>query len=505
MKLKYIFLSFLFIQAIIVGACKKNDTVPPDLILPETASLNEGNSIQSILTVPISLSSPSDKQVNVKLSTSDGTAKAGQDYAAFTDTILVFQPGETSKNFDVKVISDKVFETDETFYISASHAINANLIKYRTIVTITNDDVFAPVVNVGSETKAIEGNTIPLTAKVNVVLSGVYDKEISLKWSTHDATAKSGIDYVAVSGASLVFAPGETQKFIEVQLINDQIFEFDDSLSVTVDEVTNATLGNNHSKVIITNDDVYTPEIAADGTITPDNYPEMSLVWSDEFNGASISSDNWTFETGGGGWGNNELETYTNAPNNAFVEGGKLNIVATKLYSIYNSARMITKGKKEFTYGRIDIRAKLPYGQGIWPALWMLGKNISQVGWPKCGEIDIMEYLGHEVSRVYGTAHYDDNGHQYKGGNYSLPSGNGFNDKFHVFTILWQENSIIWYVDYQKYYEVTPATVVFDSFRLPQFFIFNVAVGGNWPGNPNASTVFPQTMQVDYVRVFQPS
>ena len=114
-----------------------------------------------------------------------------------------------------------------------------------------------------------------------------------------------------------------------------------------------------------------------------------------------------------------------------------------------------------------------------------------------------MEYLGHESDKVYGTIHYNDGGHKYIGGNYKVNQSENYHDKFHVFTILWQENSIEWYVDYKKYYSVTPSTVRFDAFRLPQFFIFNVAVGGNWPGSPNASTVFPQSMIVDYVRVFQ--
>jgi beta-glucanase (GH16 family) len=166
---------------------------------------------------------------------------------------------------------------------------------------------------------------------------------------------------------------------------------------------------------------------------------------------------------------------------------------------------MVTKGKREFTYGRIDIRAKMPYGQGIWPALWMLGGNIGSVSWPACGEIDIMEYLGHDVAKIYGTVHYDKNGHQYTGGSSSLASGDGYDQKFHVFTIVWQQSGLTWYRDYIKYFEVSASAINYAAFTLPQFFIFNVAVGGNWPGNPNSSTVFTQTMQVDYVRVFQPN
>lgn len=362
-----------------------------------------------------------------------------------------------------------------------------------------------PDLTIASQTQVNEGNANPVKAIISLSLSQASDKEISLKWSTSDQTAKAGEDYTAVTDASIVFAPGETSKNIEISLLNDLVFEFNDVFKISITSVKNAIITNSQAKVVILNDDIYTPELVADGPITPDHYEGMNLVWSDEFNVATINTDCWKFEKGGGGWGNNELEIYTDATENAFAADGKLNIVATKSSGgVYNSARMITSGKKEFTYGRIDVRAKLPVGQGIWPAIWMLGANIGQVSWPACGEIDIMEYLGHDASKTYGTAHYNDNGHQYRGGNYTLPDGKGFNEKFHVFTILWQENSITWYVDYQKYYEVTPSTIKFDAFRLPQFFILNVAVGGNWPGNPDGTTIFPQTMQVDYVRVFQP-
>jgi len=504
MNTRTLFSIILIIQAVVVSSCKKSEAVLPDISIQETITTPEGTDQQLTVSIPVTLSAASGELVSMKWSTSDGTAKAGQDYIAKTDTVLVFQPGETTKNIVVKIVNDKIFEPDETFYVTLADAKNAALLKYRATVTITNDDPFLPVVNATPVTKVTEGNEVQVIAKIPVILSAASTQEVSLKWSTMDGTAKAGEDYVAKSGATLVFAPGETQKFIEVPIISDLVFEFNDSLTVTVNQVTNAASGNLHAKIIIMNDDTYTPEIAADGPITPDSYPGMQLVWSDEFNGNSINADNWSFESGGGGWGNNELETYTNAPENAFVNNGKLNIVATKKNDNYYSARMITRDKKEFTYGRIDIRAKLPAGQGIWPALWMLGGNISQVNWPTCGEIDIMENLGQDVTKVYGTVHYDDGGHKDKGDSYILPNNQGFNDEFHVFTILWQENSIIWYVDYQKYFEATSLSIKFSAFDLPQFFIFNVAVGGNWPGNPNATTAFPQTMQVDYVRVFQP-
>jgi beta-glucanase (GH16 family) len=291
---------------------------------------------------------------------------------------------------------------------------------------------------------------------------------------------------------------------MDVQLVSDSILEFNESFSIVIDQVTNAAYTPSEPKVELLNDDSFTPEMVNDGYMTPDSSPGMQLIWSDEFDGPNLNMSWWTYELGAGGWGNAELQTYTNSSNNSYINSGKLNIVAVNNYGNYTSARLITKGKKEFTYGRIDIRAKLPYGQGIWPALWMLGGNINQVSWPACGEIDIMENLGQNTKKVYGTAHYDNGGHQSSGGNFSLNTTEGFNDMFHVFTIVWQEGSITWYVDYKKYWEATSPTIKFDSFKLPQFFIFNIAVGGNWPGPPNATTVFPQTMSVDYVRVFQP-
>lgn len=244
------------------------------------------------------------------------------------------------------------------------------------------------------------------------------------------------------------------------------------------------------------------------GYSTPLSYSNYNLVWSDEFNGTALSND-WTFDigTGNGGWGNNELQYYTNQ--NYAVNGGFLEITAknqTFNSSLYTSTRIKTQGIKSWKYGRIDIRAALPYGQGIWPALWMLGDNISTAGWPSCGEIDIAELIGGAGANdrtVYGTAHWSDNGsHAQYGGNTVLPSGK-FSDEFHVFSIIWTPNSITWLMDDVAYNTINTTPAGLSEFQEKFFLIFNVAVGGNWPGNPDATTIFPQTMYVDYVRVFQ--
>jgi hypothetical protein len=241
------------------------------------------------------------------------------------------------------------------------------------------------------------------------------------------------------------------------------------------------------------------------GYSTPLNYPNYTLTWQDEFNGTSLSSD-WIHEIGNGswGWGNNELQYYRQQ--NTSVENGYLTIRAKQEYYggfNYTSSRIITKGNFFHKYGRIDIRAKLPYGQGLWPALWMLGENISSVGWPSCGEIDIMEMIGgngYNNRTVHGTIHWESNGHASYGGHNSLSSGM-FADEFHVFSIIWNQNSITWYRDDIQYHTVDINNL--SAFHNNFFFIFNVAVGGNWPGSPDATTVFPQTMIVDYIRVFQ--
>lgn len=248
--------------------------------------------------------------------------------------------------------------------------------------------------------------------------------------------------------------------------------------------------------------------IPTSGYSTPISYPGYTLVWNDEFTGTSLSAD-WTQEigTGSSGWGNNELEYYR--AENTTVGEGVLTITAKEENyngQNYTSSRIKTQGVKSFKYGRIDVRAALPYGKGLWPALWMLGDNITSVGWPACGEIDIMELIGGGTVNnrtVYGTIHWDDGGnHASYGGSKSLSTGT-FADEFHVFSIIWDANSINFLLDDVVYRtaDITPAGL--SEFHENFFLIFNVAVGGNWPGSPDGTTIFPQYMYVDYVRVFQ--
>jgi beta-glucanase (GH16 family) len=237
-----------------------------------------------------------------------------------------------------------------------------------------------------------------------------------------------------------------------------------------------------------------------------------TLVWSDEFNqpdGAAPDSAKWGNDIGGKGWGNHELEYYTSQTNNARIEDGKLVIEARQESSggnNYTSARLQTRGKWSWTHGRIEARIKVPRGQGLWPAFWMLGTNMNAAGWPACGEIDIMENLGREPGMIHGTVH----GPGYSGGGgigapFMLPGGAAFADDFHVFAVECETNRVRWFVDDQPYFTVTPASIPLGAqwvFNQPKFLLLNLAVGGGWPGDPDRTTTFPQRLLVDYVRVY---
>ncbi len=242
-----------------------------------------------------------------------------------------------------------------------------------------------------------------------------------------------------------------------------------------------------------------------------DNDPNYNdLVWSDEFNTSSLNTNNWTLETGASGWGNNELQEYTNGYN-LIIEDGVLKIVAKKINNnkeagSYTSTRMVTKGKQEFTYGRMEIRAKLPSGTGIWPAIWMLGANIDSNPWPRCGELDIMEYVGYEPDVVHSTVHTSAASGSDGKGNYLTEET--CEEDFHIYGMLWTPESIIFYVDNQNNVVFTYApenkTTEHWPFDKAHFFILNVAVGGNWGGAQGIdNNIFPQTMEVDYVRVYK--
>ena len=235
-----------------------------------------------------------------------------------------------------------------------------------------------------------------------------------------------------------------------------------------------------------------------------------TLVMQDEFDVAGAPNPaiwGYNIGTGENGWGNNELQYYTNRPENIQVKDGMLQITAkNESYkgSQYTSAKILTKGLFEQKYGRFEARIKMPYGQGMWPAFWLLGANSDTDTWPKCGEIDVMEFKGQEPTIVHGTVH----GPGYSGSNPITKSYDLVNDRFdtsfHVFGIEWGEKYINFYVDDVLYNQITPDKVTGEwVYDHPFYIILNFAVGGNYVGSPNSETIFPQTMLVDYVRVYQ--
>lgn len=253
--------------------------------------------------------------------------------------------------------------------------------------------------------------------------------------------------------------------------------------------------------------------IGCDDDDTTTDAKDWELVWEDDFEGAagaSVDLSKWTFDIGRGsnGWGNNELQYYTDDPSNIGLDGnGNLAITAKEESfqgASFTSGRMLTQGIFDQTYGRFEARIQLPWGQGIWPAFWMLGTNITEVSWPQCGEIDIMEYRGQEPNIIHGSVH----GPGYSAGNavtktYTLPDGR-FDAGFHEFAVEWGEDYINYYVDDIFYQQITPNDTPGEwVYNTPFFLILNVAVGGSFVGSPNQDTRFPQTMLVDWVRVYK--
>lgn len=362
-----------------------------------------------------------------------------------------------------------------------------------------------------SDAQLNEGDNGTNNMQFTVSVTGEITTNVIVKCSTLSGTATANSDFNAITDQTLIFDASTTEIVVEVGIKGDEANENDETFELFLYNPQNATLANDKGIGTIINDDGPTPfSIPETGYVSADTYDGMTLVWSDEFDGDELDASNWTHEigTGNNGWGNAEAQYYR-AENTYLTEG--ICVIEAREENFggqnYTSSRMVTMGKQEFTHGRIDIRAALPEGQGIWPALWMLGANFPTDGWPHCGEIDIMELLGHENDRVYGTWHYDnvDGNHQFNGGNTKLQGEDNFTDSFHVFSIIWEQNSIKWLVDDQQYYHSTFEDINCTDcpFNEPFFFIMNVAVGGDWPGYPDDSTNFPQRMFVDYVRVFQ--
>ncbi len=354
-----------------------------------------------------------------------------------------------------------------------------------------------------------EGNNNNKIIDFEISLSESFSEDIVLKYFTEDASAFQGLDYIKKEN-QIIIPTGKTNVSIPLEIVSDNIKEGDEKFRIRFESTDNVNFNQTKAIISINNDDVDLP-YGNEDYITPKFYEGWKLTWEDEFDGAEINKDWWVHEIGNGnsGWGNNELQFYTEATENSRVENGNLVIEARNDSwngHKYTSARLVTKEKKSFGYSRIDIRAKLPFGQGIWPALWMLGDNIDQAGWPACGEIDIMEMIGNYPSTSHATVHFgtDFSSHKYSGKSYNI-SDEIFNDRFHVFSVVREVNQMWFYVDDILIFEFDTNDTQGMSYPFNQnyFLILNVAIGGNWPGNPDETTQFSQLMIVDYIRVFE--
>ena len=370
--------------------------------------------------------------------------------------------------------------------------------------------VITPKISI-DDISRLEGNTGTTSFTFTVSLDQAATANVSVNYTTVEGFAKATQDFAPASGI-ISFAPNETQKTISISVVADDIKEADEDFSVVLSSPVNATLYKSSGTGIIQNDDTRVP-FANTGYDAPTSYPGYTLAWSDEFNGTSLNTSDWSFENGDGcpgncGWGNNEQEYYTDRPDNLFFQSGKLIIEAKKenyAGKPFTSSKILTRGKKIFKFGRIDIRAILPKEKGIWPAFWMLPQNNVFGGWPRSGEIDMMEMIGNAPAKTYGTLHFGPGpGSTQLGRTYTLPTGI-FNDEFHVFSTIWKQNQIQWLVDGVLYSTYTSADFGSNNYPFNEdfFLIFNMAVGGNFPGNPDATSYFPQWLIIDYVRVYQ--
>jgi len=338
------------------------------------------------------------------------------------------------------------------------------------------------------------------------------DSDENIMIHLDDATVELADDFVGWQHIIIPF--GRFDSEIEMSAVSKYSVTFPSN--GYIDDVKLFNVENPNT--IVMSDSASTDVYILDDSITWDSR-EWELVWSDEFDNEAmtpINNESWTCEVGGWGWGNDELEYYTQSIENASHNGdGQLVITAmqgqpesneTCWYGqcAFTSARCITQDKVEFSYGRVEARIQIPRGQGIWPAFWMLGADFPEVGWPQSGEIDIMENVGHEPQTIHGTVH---------GPGYSGASGIGnsystdfdFADDFHIYAIDWDPNVIRWYVDGELYGVVSVNDIrnrewVFDH---DFFLIMNIAVGGSWPGFPDETTEFPQQMLIDYIRVYE--
>lgn len=320
-----------------------------------------------------------------------------------------------------------------------------------------------------------KGNPAPVnTAPSNLTLDAVVSTDNS-----------GNVSFTATATNAVLFTYDFGNSITQISTTGILTYKYPTSGVYTVSVTAKSASGQTINKSILIN-----------VTVT------LSLVWSDEFDTDGLpNSAKWSFELGAGGWGNNEVQYYTNRIDNAEVSGGTLKIKLKKETfsgSPYTSARLVSKGKYSFKYGKIEARAKLPAGGGTWPAIWMLGDNISTVPWPACGEIDIMEHVGNQLNKIYGTLHHP--GHSGGNGDGATTMIPTATTEFHRYALEWNATTIKFLVDDVPFYTFTNNSSL--PFNQNFFIILNIAMGGNFGGtiDPAVSTAI---MEIDYIKVYQ--
>jgi len=450
-------------------------------------------------TVNVNLSKASDKTITVQYTSVAGNATPGQDFILPSDNTLTFAPGERAQSFVIELPDDQLVEGTEQTIIYLYNPSDGAVInpQFRAILRIRDDEAVNPDL-------IQDFNTPPpflTTGGLDLSLFEIMpDAALAFPDQANPENVLAlNYDALQTGNAERLFS--SPQDWSDKEGIRFWYYGANSGNEVSVNLRDNKTT-----------------------TTANVNTEDWVLTWSDEFDtppGTPPDPNVWQPEIADGflngltGWGNGEFEYYTDSPDNASTDGeGNLVITVKETTENlpcwygpceYTSARLITRDRLELSYGRIEARIKIPYGQGLWPAFWMLGTNIDEVGWPQSGEIDILENIGREPATAHGTIH----GPGYSGGQ---AIGSGFDiqegklaDDFHVYAIEWSPDEIRWYFDETNYFTVTPDDLPANSewvYNHPFFIILNAAVGGNWPGSPDETTTFPQTMTVDYVRVY---
>ncbi len=358
--------------------------------------------------------------------------------------------------------------------------------------------------------RVMEGNQPFDLMHYTIRLEHSYPEDLVLFWSTEGQTALAGADFTEMKEQKMIIPAGETSADIPIEILGDTLLEFTEHFELRVQYPFNGINQSLRAVITIENDDYINPEVVADGYMTSLQYPGMQLLWHEEFDQDQVNNEYWNYDAPNAfpmncGGSDDEIGRYTGDNEHLKLRDGKLIMTATfdPLTGIYRSTRVNSKEKVNIQYGRIDFRAKLAGGTGLASSLLMLGKDGE---WPAAGEIDVLKMAGKESGSVTGGLVYEDEGIKSLEKKSTL-ADEPFNltDHFHVYTLLWEEDRITWLLDYSPFFEVSRETFPDEYiFNSPGFLKINLAVGGTFAGLPDLSTEFPCSMELDYIRVYQP-